>query len=141
MTFSEELINILEYLGGKIGVTIDWASTTMVPYLTELCEKIISYEIWTSVFWMVFMWACAICLWIPATICWVRGHKQKWDLTDSGDLEALMIIVIIVACVWSLFSIIVTGVQAYDIIEAAYFPEKTIYEFITNAIQSAKGGY
>ena len=141
MTFSEELIKVLEYLGGKIGIAIDWTSANMLPYLQELCEKIVAYEIWTSYAWIVFMWAVCVVLWIPAAIAWIRGNRRDWDWSLSGAPEDVAIFLIAVTLLWSAVSIIVTGVQVFDIITATYFPEKTIYEFITKAIQSAKGGY
>lgn len=141
MTFSEELIKILEYLAGKVGVAVDWTSANMLPYAQELCEKIVTYEIWTSVFWIVFMWAVCIALWVPAVIVWIRGSKCDWDWSLGGEPEVGAICLIFLTIAWTGITIIVTGVQAYDIITAIYFPEKIIYEFITKAIQSAKGGY
>jgi hypothetical protein len=141
MTFSEELIKVLEYLGGKIGIAIDWTSANMLPYLQALCEKIVAYEIWTSCAWIVFMWCVSAVLWVPTAICWVRASRKEWDWSDSGFPEFATGALIILAIIWAVATVIATGVQTFDIIAATYFPEKTIYEFITKAIQSAKGGY
>lgn len=141
MTFSEELIKVLEYLGGKIGIAIDWTSANMFPYLQELCEKIVAYEIWTSYAWIVFMWCMSAALWVPTVICWVQASKKEWDWTVSGFPEFATGALIAFAIIWTVATVIVTGVQVFDIIAATYFPEKIIYEFITKAIQAAKGGY
>ena len=139
MTFSEELIKVLEYLGGKVGVAIDWTSANMLPYVQDLCEKIIAYEIWTSFAWIAFMWGVLLILWVVTTPCWIVAAKKDWCFSEP----ACFIIgsFIVVSLCWSIATIAVTGVQVFDIITATYFPEKTIYEFITEAIQSAKGGY
>lgn len=139
MTFSEELIKVLEYLGGKVGVAIDWTSANMLPYLQDLCEKIVTYEIWTSFAWIAFMWGVLLILWIVTTPCWIVAAKRDWEFSEPACM--IIGIFIAVSLFWSIATIAVTGVQIFDIITATYFPEKTIYEFITNAIQSAKGGY
>ena len=139
MTFSEELIKVLEYLGGKVGIAIDWTSANMLPYLQELCEKIVEYEIWTSYAWIAFMWGVLLILWIVTTPCWIVAAKRCWDFSEPVCVMICAFVVISLG--WSIATIAVTGSQIFDIITATYFPEKTIYEFITNAIQLAKGGY
>lgn len=139
MTFSEELIKVLEYLGGKVGVAIDWTSANMLPYLQDLCEKIIAYEIWTSLAWIAFMWGVLLILWVVTTPCWIVAAKRSWDLSEPACFIIGAFVVISLS--WSIATIAVTGVQIFDIITATYFPEKIIYEFITDAIQTAKGGY
>lgn len=139
MTFSEELIKVLEYLGGKVGIAIDWTSANMLPYLQELCEKVVTYEIWTSFAWIAFMWGVLLILWIVTTPCWIVAAKRCWDLSEPACFIIGSFVVI--SLCWSIAAIAVTAVQIFDIITATYFPEKTIYEFITKAIQTAKGGY
>lgn len=139
MTFSEELIKVLEYLGGKIGIAIDWTSANMLPYLQELCEKIIAYEIWTSFAWIAFMWGVLLILWVVTTPCWIVAAKKDWCFSESACF--IIGAFVVISLCWSIATIAVTGVQIFDIITATYFPEKTIYEFITEAIRSAKGGY
>lgn len=139
MTFSEELIKVLEYLGGKIGIAIDWTAANTLPYLQELCEKFITYEIWTSFAWIAFMWGVLLILWIVTTPCWIVAAKKDWNLSEPACFIIGSFVVI--SLCWSIAAIAVTGVQIFDIITAIYFPEKTIYEFITKAIQTAKGGY
>ena len=139
MTFSEELIKVLEYLGGKIGIAIDWTSANMLPYLQELCEKIVAYEIWTSYAWIAVMWGILIVLWVVTTPCWIVAAKKDWCLSEPAC--CIIVCFIVVSLGWSVATMAVTATQVFDIITATYFPEKTIYEFITKAIQSAKGGY
>lgn len=139
MTFSEELIKVLEYLGGKIGVAIDWTSANMLPYLQELCEKIVTYEIWTSYAWIAVMWGILIISWVVTAPPWIVAEKEDWDIPEH--MCAIMVCLLILSFAWSIATVAVTAVQVFDIITATYFPEKTIYEFITTAIQTAKGGY
>lgn len=53
MNVSEEIINVLEYLGEQFGITINWGSETVLPVLKQLFEKYIAWEIMTSTIWIV----------------------------------------------------------------------------------------
>lgn len=53
MKVSEEIIDVLEYLGEKFGVAIDRSSDTLLPVLQNLGHKYIRWEIATSIAWLV----------------------------------------------------------------------------------------
>ena len=53
MSFSSQFIEVLDALCAKFGIVIDWTSQNVVPYLTGLAARIITYEIWTSAAWIV----------------------------------------------------------------------------------------
>lgn len=44
MKVSEQIIEVLEYLGEKFGVAIDWSSDNVLPMVKELCAKYISWK-------------------------------------------------------------------------------------------------
>ena len=50
---SEEVIKILDALAEKFGLAIDWTSANVLPYLQQLCDKCVMYEIVTSVIWIL----------------------------------------------------------------------------------------
>lgn len=35
MTLSSEIINVLEFVGDKFGIAIDWTQANVMPYLQE----------------------------------------------------------------------------------------------------------
>lgn len=53
MTISSEIIKVLDYLGEKFGIAIDWTSKNVLPYLQALVDKFIKWEISTSIVWIV----------------------------------------------------------------------------------------
>lgn len=115
MTFSKEFIEIFEYLGEKIGITIDWSSKNVIPYLQGLCTKLVNYELWTSIAWITIMTLIIITLIIIA-------------IKDDDDFWVFAIFV-------SFFCLIIIGFQSFDIIECIVFPEKTIYEYLKYVIK------
>ena len=50
---SDDVIKILDALSEKIGLSIDWTSQNVVPYINQLCRKYVNYEITTSVIWII----------------------------------------------------------------------------------------
>lgn len=125
---SNEIINVLEYLAQKIGLTIDWTSENVMPYVEQLFEKFIAYEIATSFAWI----GIYIFISIVATLFFVGMKKLADRLQDSFLLE-VGITVLIFALV---FSFMVICFQVFDIIECKIFPEKTIYEYIQMMLNS-----
>lgn len=45
MTFSEQLIFLIDEFAKRIGVAIDWTSANAMPYLQELSERYVAYEL------------------------------------------------------------------------------------------------
>lgn len=118
MQISEEVIKVLEYLGSKFGIAIDWTSQNVIPYVEQLCEKFIHWEVNTSFAWMVIMGVAAI---ISLIFAIVIHNVSDWD-----GLEWTIFGVILAA------TIIVCGVQIFDIIECKTFPEKALYDYISS---------
>lgn len=116
MQISDEVIKILEYLCDKIGVTIDWTSNNVLPYVEQLYEKFIMWEVNTSFAWIYIMGAITVI----ALICAIVIH----NISDWGGFEWF-----IFGCILCV-TIIVCGIQIFDIIECKTFPEKVIYDYI-----------
>lgn len=116
MQISNEIINVLEYLGDKIGVTIDWTSNNVLPYVEQLCKKFILWETNTSFAWIVIAGSILIFALIFAILV---NRLSNWD-----GVEWFIFGVI------SLITIIVIAIQCFDIIECKTFPEKAIYDYI-----------
>lgn len=125
---SDEIINVLEYLAQKIGLTIDWTSENVLPYVEQLFEKFIAYEIATSFAWI----GIYIFISIAATLFFVFTSKIAERQQDSFMLEVGTVALIFVLGI----SFIVICVQFFDIIECNVFPEKAIYEYLKMMLSS-----
>ena len=116
MEVSNEIIKIMDYLGEKIGLTIDWSSDNIVPVIKQICTHFIQWEVGTSVVWIVI----AILLIIVSIIL---GIVTNWN-EDCAFVAAILII----------GSFCLIGVQTFDIVECITFPEKAIYDYIVTTI-------
>lgn len=54
-TLSTELITIFDNLGERFGVAIDWTSENVVPYLQNLFDRFICYEMIENIVF-IFLW-------------------------------------------------------------------------------------
>ena len=132
MTVSNQIIEVLNYLGEKLGIAIDWSSENVVPYITTLCQKLISYEIWTSVAGMGLVLFLAIIGSILA-IVYRKQLKEGWEYADFGAVAATTVLVAIYVA-----TIIVVGVETFDIIKCITFPEMYVFEYVQSLVNSAK---
>lgn len=136
MKFSQEIISVLDYLGQKFGIAVDWTSENVVPYLKDLCARYISYEVMTSIAWMAMVLVLTIIIVIPLPIL----HKKAKELHYNdcyGTVIAAIIFWVLFVCM-SVVSIGVIGTQVFDIIECHTLPEKVISEYLETLVNSAK---
>lgn len=124
MNISEEIIKVLEYLCEKLGFTIDWTSNNVLPYVEQLCEKFIRWEVCTSAAWIGIAIFAVIATFIFAKVIG-KDENIDWD-----GFEKVIFWIVFVAAV------IVIGKQIFDIVECYTFPEKMIYEYIKEHISS-----
>ena len=120
ISFSDELIKTFDYLLSQFGIAVDWTSENVLPYLQTLAEKLVRFEINTSIMGLVVgVVVLTVGVWI-----FVKDIKD-WD---SG-VFILGVIVIIVAG-------IVCCCQVYDIIKCVSFPELYVFEYIKHALNT-----
>ena len=134
MTVSEQIIEVLNYICEQVGLAIDWsvvfASENVIPYIEQLCGKFITYEIATSVVWLVL----GIILAIIAAIAFKRA-KKEWD---NNGIEELFIILIFVGTLCSIFAAIIIVCQTFDIVTCLTFPEKILIQELKYIYNSMK---
>ena len=99
-----------------------------MPYIKELFERFIKFEIGTSILYI----ALSIFVCIIVGIVAIISHKyaKDVDFNDSFVVSYVCWVSSFAVVVLSIAAIIVIGNQVYDIIQAIYLPEKTLYDFI-----------
>lgn len=123
---SDEIIKILDALTEKLGLAIDWSSSNVLPYFQQVCNKYITYEIITSIIWIVI----GIMLLLGG-----RYLFKKREYINDMFLEFdEMIIAAIIAMVLIGGLMIVT--QVLDIATCITFPEKMVLRELQNIYSS-----
>lgn len=132
MAVSEQIIQVLDALCARFGLVIDWTAENVIPYISTLCEKLVSWEIWSSVAWMAIMVVASI-VWTILMIIFREAIQD--DLSDGGPVGVLPL----VGCfVLGAATIIVIGTQIFDIIKCVTFPELFVFEYIKNLISTTR---
>lgn len=119
MSFSSQFIEVLDALCEKFGIVIDWTSQNVMPYLTDLATRLISYEIWTSAAWIVIATILFLIVWK------MTKRDYKADTFDDEWFIGWFVRILI-----GVFCFITIVFQVFDIIEAVALPEKTLYDFV-----------
>lgn len=127
VSVSNQIIQVIDALCEKFGVAIDWTSANVVPYLTTLMGKLIQWEIWSSVAYIVF----AV---IGFIVCVVVG---KWCAKNFDDWDVIAMLGLAVCIVGGFFAISALVTQIMDIIKCCTFPEMFIFEYVQGLIKPA----
>ena len=136
MNFSQEIINVLNYLGQKFGIAIDWTSENVIPYLQDLGARYIKYEAFTSIAWMVVIPVITIIIAIPLVITHKKANACGWDDNHHFGICCTTVILWILFLFMVFTSICVVCTQVFDIIECYTLPEKVIFEYVKTLMQS-----
>ena len=134
MTVSEQIIQVIDALCEKFGIAINWTGENVIPYIEILCRKLITYEICTSVVWIVIMASLSVGS-IIATKKLTPVFKNKIEENEYGDWDVGAGFAITGLIIINLISIIIVGVQIMDIIKCLTFPEMYIFEYISALIK------
>lgn len=122
MTVSNQIIAVLDAICEKFGIVIDWTASNIMPYLQDLCKRIVTYEIVTSVAWIVFQVV------IVVLAFHIRKKKIK-PLAEADDDDYCLVIATTICIVIAIIATVVICVQVANIIKALTIPEITIYYF------------
>lgn len=127
---SEEIIKVIDELGKRFGIVIDWSNQNIVPYLQELLKRFICYRNITACVWIIISIAMTI-----SGVVMIR-FLNKWikseDFNSDYDNEGLAI----VGYAFSIF-IIALGIgliigNILGIVKNICMPEMVVYEYIKN---------
>ena len=129
---SEEIIKVLDELGKRFGIVIDWSSQNIMPYLQELLKRFICYQNITACVWIIISIAMTICgvIMLKFLNKWRKSDGYNSDSYDDDELLAVL---------GYIFSIIIIalgiGLMIGNILGIAKnicMPEMVVYEYIKN---------
>ena len=135
MEVSQQIIEILDYLCRKLGIVIDWSSDNVLPYLQNLCNEYIQWEITTSVVWII---VGALFIISGVILLKVRSTSMKRDGTEryAWDADCWYLYAAIGAWIVIASGAMIILQQTFDIIKCINFPELQIYEYLEHKINN-----
>lgn len=75
MTASKQIIEILDAIGDKLGIAIDWTSENVWPYLKDLMEKYVRYVVVNKIFLIITSILVFFAIGVFATKCTKQYQK------------------------------------------------------------------
>ena len=127
---SEEIIKVLDELGKRLGIAIDWSNQNIMPYLQELAERFISFRNIQAVIWIIIS-LIIIGLGIFSLIKLIKWRKSdKYDTSytsDDGSIFGLCLtglIVLLLIC----SVIIICNIER--MLQNIFLPELTVINYI-----------
>ena len=120
---SDEIVKILDDLGQRFGIVIDWSSENAMPYLQDLVGRFTSYEIATSIMWltigMIFLLVGII-------------FSIKIVKSENRDIHGAALFSVILA----LIGVVMVVYQISDMITCYTIPEKMIFEYMNYSLSN-----
>lgn len=131
MTVSEQIIQVLDNLGEKFELAIDWSSENILPYANELMNKAISYELWINIISLALITIIVIISWV--VFC-KTIKKKNFSWHDMNGLSWIGIISLSFGITFSITFIIVLFISIPTIITCLTFPEKVIFDMVQSML-------
>ena len=128
---SDEIIKLLDDLGRRFGIAIDWSSQNVAPYLKDLMSRYISYEMITSIVWLVVFTIAVMIMGIaiPKLIKYEIKYNESRSCWNEIMWPTVMSVCFGVMIVFCLIGI---GCQINHLIICNTIPEQLIVNYISN---------
>ena len=129
---SDEIIKVLDELGKKFGIALDWSNRNIMPYLQELMRRFICYRNITAGVWIIlsiFMIIGGIVL-FKFLNKWRKGDNYD-DSCYSDDTTLAGVGYIFSVCAIALGVGLIIG-NLLGIAKNICMPEMVVYEYIKN---------
>ena len=122
---TEEVIKVLDHLGEKFGVAIDWTSQNIAPYLQDLMSRFVKYKITINSI-LLFFAVIGIGVWIAIFKSAMKEKRQYkyWEWFDEGMGYFWILLILGITLV------IVIPLVIVQIIQGIFVPEILIINYI-----------
>lgn len=141
---SDQVIKILEYMGEKIGVAIDWTQENVLPYAEDLIERFVTYNIVECALCILCFALCGVAAAILIKIICGGFNKAKASRKDNwiaiaysyGDVEPNVggVFLIVAAGICILACVIGIPCMIGELIKWCIIPEFKIVEEVTQLL-------
>lgn len=127
---SEEIIKVLDELGKRFGIVIDWSNQNIIPYLQELLKRFICYRNITACVWIIISIILIILgvIGIKLLNKWRKSDNYDEDFCSDDDMLAALGYIASIFIIMLGIGIIIGNILG--IIKNIYMPELVIYEYI-----------
>lgn len=129
---SEEIIKVIDELGKRFGIVIDWSNQNIIPYLQELLKRFICYRNITACVWIIISIAMTISgvVMIRFLNKWIKSDNYDKDYCSYDEMLAALGYMFSI-CIIALGIGLIIG-NMFGIVKNICMPEMVVYEYIKN---------
>ena len=128
----EEIIKVLDELGKRFGIALDWSNQNIMPYLQELMRRFICYRNVAACIWIIISIAMTItgAVTIKFLNKWRKSDNYDKSYSSDDDLIAAMGYIFSIGIIMLGVGLIIGNLLG--IAKNICMPEMVVYEYITN---------
>ena len=131
---SQEIINVLEYIGGKLGIALDWTSENIWPQVLDILGRYRILQIVISSFWLavaLIALVVFICLWIKIYKTYLACIKDEqsnlwWDWSGyygKADGTGFVVAAAVLSAIAFFLIILALIIEPGEILKWVFIPE------------------
>lgn len=128
---SSEASEVLNTLGEKFGLFVDWSQQNVQPYIEDLMQRVTQYKIVSNICGLVFMMLVVI----TSAIVIFRFLKMKSYGKITIDNEEQEITLVIISSVCLLIGLVTSILIIENILQCYYIPEIAFIEEINKLME------
>lgn len=116
-------VQVLDELGKKFGLMVDWSQQNIQPYIQDLMSRVVKYELLTSVVWLV-VWLLLLSV---GVFLFVKFCKSDNDIDEILLLSipfGFCTLIFFIGFMW----------QITDIIKCISIPEMVFVYYIQSLV-------
>lgn len=132
---SNEIIKVLDALCDKFGIAVDWSNENVLPYIGELIDKFITWQINKDIFLIILgVIFCALCIPLFKIGKWSWSKVNEVGIYEKDSWIVLSIFAYAFMVISLIAGIILIPIVIWDLIKCLSFPELIILEYIQNLL-------
>ena len=141
---SKEVIEVFNYIGEKFGIAIDWSQENLIPYLTDLWNRFITYEITIKSIWL-FLCCLIFIIDILFVVKYYKAYKKSLNEEADGfffvkvtglygksyiDHRCTFVPFVTILISLSTAALYIFFAAGTDLLELLIIPEKFVFELV-----------
>ena len=138
MEVSDQIIKVMDDLTKKFGVAVDWTQDNTLPYIKDLCHRIVMYDIAKNSIWIAISLIVILAGLVFITLerkSSINNEKRTLLFGYNGSVRrdydnwGCVLFFTLYSIVSSIFVIVILKCT-FSIVQDIYLPEKEIIEML-----------
>lgn len=127
---NEEIIKVLDELGKRFGMAIDWSNQNVMPYLQDLMGRFICYKNTQAIFWIVLLIiAIGLSIWgIKKLFDWKNSEEYNKSYFSDDGLTFGVCLVGLIIMIFFFLIVLICNIQG--LAQNIFIPELTVLEYL-----------